>query len=296
MRNSSFWLTAFGFATALTLSACNGSGSDTGSMSLAVTDAPIDNATQVVVQFDGVELKPADGKIESFDFSEPKQIDLLAQQGGNSATLLDGVEVPAGDYNWIRLKITAESGKTDSYIKFADGATYPLYIPSGAQTGLKLVSGFTVPAGGSADFTIDFDLRKSVHLPGSSGADYMLKPALRLVDNVEVGSISGTVSNSLATQQGCTPAVYVYSGADATPGDVNDSDTGTQPITTAQVTMDDATGNYTYKAGFLTAGDYTAAFTCDAGQDDPSTVDTLNFTGTTNATVTANETTTVDFN
>lgn len=296
MRMRSFWIAAIGLAGALGLAACNSNGSDTGSMSLAVTDAPVDNATAVVVQFDGVDLKPADGQIESFDFSEPKQIDLLAQQGGNAAVLLDGVEVPAGDYNWIRLKVSATSGQTDSYIKFQDGSTYPLYIPSGAQTGLKLVSGFTVPAGGSADFTIDFDLRKSVHLPGSTGADYKLKPALRLVNNVEVGAIAGTVSNSLATQTGCSPAVYVYSGADATPGDVNDSDTGTQPITTATVSMDDSTGNYTYKAGFLTEGDYTVAFTCDAGQDDPSTVDTLNFTGTTNATVTANETTTVDFN
>ena len=63
------------------------------------------------------------------------------------------------------------------------------------QSGLKLNRGFDVPAGGSADFTIDFDLHKSVHMTGSGS--YMLRPTLRMVDNIMVGSISGTVGASL---------------------------------------------------------------------------------------------------
>jgi hypothetical protein len=72
------------------------------------------------------------------------------------------------------------------------GAGHELTIPSGMQSGLKLNRGFDVPAGGSADFTIDFDLHKSVHMTGSGS--YMLRPTLRMVDNIMVGSISGTVT------------------------------------------------------------------------------------------------------
>jgi hypothetical protein len=62
------------------------------------------------------------------------------------------------------------------------GVCHELTIPSEVKTGLKLNRGFVVPAGGSANFTIDFDLRKSVHLP-MSGTDYLLRPTLRLADN-----------------------------------------------------------------------------------------------------------------
>ena len=69
-------------------------------------------------------------------------------------------------------------------------------VPSGSQTGLKLVRGFTLLAGGSADFTIDFDLRKSVVDP-KGGQGMHLKPALRLIDNAQSGTITGTVAGEL---------------------------------------------------------------------------------------------------
>ncbi|MDQ2075746.1 DUF4382 domain-containing protein [Marinimicrobium sp. ABcell2] len=284
-----------------TLVACGGSTSgnasgETGHFSLAVTDAPIDSATHVVVEFTGVSIKPADGEAIVFEFDEPKSIDLLALQGSASESLLTNEEVPAGQYNWIRLHVNAEhDGVLDSYIELETGNQLELRVPSGSQSGLKLVSGFAVNAGASADFTIDFDLRKSIVLPpGLSGA--MLKPALRLVDNTVSGSIAGSVDAELITARCEDPAnesgaVYVFSGADASVSDVSGSDN--DPLITALVNHD---GNeYRYEVGFLAEGDYTLSYTCDARLDDPEAEDDLTFVGTANASVEAGAETELNF-
>jgi hypothetical protein len=130
------------------LGGCAGSDGSTGQLSLAVTDAPVDEATSVVVAFTGVELKPAGGPSQTFHFCldanadepivqttacdtpAPRQIDLLALQGGGSELILDGVTVPAGRYNWVRLMVEADPASLDSYIALSDGGVYPLYVPS----------------------------------------------------------------------------------------------------------------------------------------------------------------------
>jgi len=284
-----------GLAAAALLAALAGCSDDsgTGKLTLGVTDAPVDNATAVVVQFTGVEVKPADGSAHSFDFTAPRQIDLLALTGTDSELLLDEVEVPSGRYNWVRLKVDAnEDGITDSYIDLTDGSRHELEIPSGDETGLKLLSGFVVPNGGAASFTLDFDLRKSVHEPMDAGDSFKLRPTLRIVDNARAGAIGGTVDAALVVT-GCSPAVYVFSGSGVTPDDVDAI--APEPLTTALVELNVASGQYEYTAGFLPEGAYTVTFTCNAAADNPETSDTLTFTGTQNATVVADQTTTVNF-
>ena len=108
----------------LLLSSCAGSDdSATGLLSIGVTDAPVDTAQKVVVEFDGIEIKPVDGEKISFDFTkecdpDPSlcQIDLLALTDGISTFLLDGETVPAGGYSWMRLLVNAEPDVRDSYI------------------------------------------------------------------------------------------------------------------------------------------------------------------------------------
>lgn len=274
----------------------NGDGSNEGRLNLRVTDAPIDSAAQVVVEFSGVSLKPADGEALEFTFDEPKRIDLLSLQGSASESLLTDETVPAGDYEWIRLAVNAEhDGVLDSYIELTDGTMPELRVPSGSQSGLKLVSGFTVVAGGTANFTIDFDLRKSIVMPGGQAGAF-LKPALRLIDNASVGTIAGRVDAEVLVDQCADPAtqtgsVYVYSGTDINPTDVSGADT--DPLTTALVADED--GEYRYEVGFVSEGDYTLAYTCGAVDDDPETVDELVFFGTSNAAVEADTTTEVNF-
>jgi hypothetical protein len=257
----------------------------TGSLVLAITDAPVDDASNVVVRFTGVEIKPASGNSITVIFETPMEIDLLALQGGGSSLLLNGLQVEAGQYNWIRLLVDAEKGILDSYLQAVvddSGTRTSLWVPSGSQTGLKLNHSFVISAGGNTDFTIDFDLRKSITNPVGQENDYILKPSLRIVDNNLVGEISGTVAAALMVNEDSTgentcsdsSAVYVFAAdvsgevpVDAMVGDLDADDTdGVDPITTAIVELaQDET--YQYSVAFLSEGFYTIAFTCNSGDD-----------------------------
>lgn len=265
---------------------------ENGTLALAITDAPVDGAKAVVVEFTGIEIQGAGERLD-FNFDSPKKIDLLQLTGEESLELLPEKTVNTGQYQWIRLKVNANQGVTDSYIDI-DGARYSLYIPSGAQTGLKLNRPFTIAAGGITDMTIDFDLRKSVHVPQNGSGDYFLRPTLRIVDNLEVGHINGLVDETLLNVEGCSAAsgVYLFAGYDAETDDIDASEP--EPITTSTVEMN-TDGFYEYEIGFIQAGDYTLAFTCEAANDDPETDDSINFSATQNVTVTVDETATVDF-
>jgi len=306
------------FCTMLAVAGCGGSdggsgGASTGTLSLQITDAAVDTAEHVYIQFSGLEIQSADGKRTTLYYCQdpadatktvlkdtacttppaPKQLDLLALNGGQAEALLNDFTLPSGHYSWIRLMVDT-ADPLDSYIVVLR-TRYELTIASGDETGLKLNRGFDVPADGSADFTIDFDLRKSVHVTGTG--EYMLRPTLRMVDNVMVGAIAGTVDNTLMTVT-CDPvndhpAVYVFEGSGVTPDDIDGI--APDPVTTASVKLDSNDGMYKYMAAFLEAGSYTIAFTCDAAADDPIVDNTLTFSGTTTVTVTANNTLTHNF-
>ena len=313
----------FLLGTILAIAGCGsdgGGGSNgTGTLSLQITDGPVDTAEHVYVQFSGLELHAADGQHTTLYYCQDpadatktvvsdaacttppasKRFDLLALTGGEADFLLQDFTLPSGHYNWIRLKVDTV-GEDDSCIDVdtMSDMCHELTIPSGDQTGLKLNRGFNVPSGGSATFTIDFDLRKSVHVTGTG--DYMLRPTLRLADNTMVGTISGTVDAALVPV-GCTPAVYVFSGANATPDDIDTDNANPDPVTTASVKLDSSDNTYKYMATFLEAGDYTVAFTCDAADDDPTVdntspnVPSVAFSGAATVSVTANTDTVHNF-
>jgi len=274
------------------LAACGGGGGSqggTGTLKLSITDAPVDVADEVVVQFAGVELKPRGGQAFSIDFVDPaatppntKTLNLLDYQGTASALLLPATQIPAGEYEWIRLKVNADPSVEDSYITIG-GSRCELRIPSGAETGLKLVSGFTVGVGAVMDFTIDFNLRKSVVQPPGQTADppmcdgqaYLLKPALRMVNNLEVGTITGTIAPDVPTAAAC-PAnelgkVYLFGPYTTTAPvpddfDLNTAD-GSDAVASAMVEVDQNSDNR-YTIGFVPPGQYVVAYTCAA--DNPA--------------------------
>jgi hypothetical protein len=193
-----------------------------------------------------------------------------------------------------------ELGVRDSYIVLTGGEECELRVPSGAESGLKLNRGFSLPADGSVALTIDFDLRKSIHAPpGQRGMaeactqGYLMRPTLRIVDDANVGAIGGHVDNALITE-GCLPKVYVFSGSGVTPDDIEEADgADADPLVVASVAVENGSTAYAYRAAFLPPGPYTAAFTCD--DDDPAADDTLTFVGTQDVTVQPNLIGTADF-
>lgn len=288
------------FISAYLLAGCGGgSGGSTetpmGRISLGITDAPVDGATAVVVKFTAVELKPEDGDAFTINLTPAQSVDLLVLAGGGSRALLENYSVPAGHYQSIRLLIEAQQNQPSSYIDFASGARYPLYVPSGSESGLKLIRGFTVAAGSNSNFTIDFDLRKSVIAPPGQAPNYLLKPVLRMVDNLQVGAIAGKVDAALVTT-GCSPQVYIFTGAGVVPDDLDPAaPPDVDPLVSVPVKLDTATGEYRFRAGFIEVGEYTASFTCDGAIDTPEGEEVLVFTGTQNLSVNTNQTTTIDF-
>jgi len=275
--------TLFGLSTsALLLAGCIGGGSgsssggsQTGQMSLGITDAPVDDAKAVVIFVTSVEVKPANGPSRTITFDQAQEIDLLQYQGEDVFTLFTDEELPAGRYNWIRLHLQPDGAPsldpdeipTTSYVLLEDDKRFNLTVRS--QNGLRLVSGFTVTANETTAYTLDVDLRRALTKPRSDvfADTYFLRPALRLVRNSDVGHLFGTVeTGDLALLDACpSPSVYVFDGDDQTaPVDVDmSSDVG--PVTTALVDESDNS----FRVGFLPAGDYSLALTCNANDDDP---------------------------
>jgi hypothetical protein len=294
---------------ALALSACSGGGGSgstgTSTLNLGLTDSNVTGVTKVWIQFTGVEVKPANADPIDFTFSPEKGFDLLTLQNGTTATFLNGSTIPAGQYEWVRLMVDTNPGVM--YVMDSTGQ-HNLTIPSGAETGLKLIQGYTMPVGGVANFTVDFVLSKSLMAPPGQAPDYKLKPVLRLVDNAQVGTIAGVFNTTPSNCGNNAPVVYVYQGANVTPDDIYLPPDGTsdvdaagtaEPLTTATAALNPSS-LYAYSVAFLPVGTYTVAYTCDP--DDPTvdedtlTPNPINFvTYPQPLTVSANVTSPADF-
>jgi len=289
----------------LGLASCGGGGQDAGSgtLQLGITDAPVDNAEAVVIHFTAINLHHDGGTrripvIDPITGLEGYSIDLLALQAGQWTGLVDE-KITAGHYSWIRLDIDLSK----SYIQIG-GQMYDLVCTSCENNGYKLNSSFTVETNAVQALMLDFDLRKSITNPENGSNDYILRPTLRTVEMAASGRINGNVDPTLIANlgggsEGC--AVYVFDGHDAMPNDVyipfdmmSPVQQHANPVSTANVILNDDS-SYTYTVAFLPAGNYTAALTCDAKQDNAATIDNLLFVNNANVNVVAGETTTLNF-
>lgn len=250
-----------------------------GKASFKLTDAPVTNAENVFLTLSSITLKGPNGQV-SYEFTnddnepEPLVVDLLSLTGATAVSLIEDWTLPAGEYQWIRLTVETD-GVDDTYLILNDdgGGHHELTVPSGE---LKLNRGFTVPANGSVDFTLDVDLSKSLVL---ANGNYKLKPVIRLIDNADAGHIDGTVETTTFTDNSCDSiAVYAFEGADATAEDIYiTADINEGPELLAWV--DTSTTPYSYELGFLTTGDYTLHLACFGvdESDDPEVDDDVDF-------------------
>ena len=300
--NANYFRTGFTALLAVAITGCGGSGGDgataaatpTGILSLGVSDSPVHSAQRVCIEFNEVELKQSgNAQTTLVTFATPQKVDLLQFQGANAAPLLTNEVLPAGNYEWMRLGINAVrsanggAGETDpalcdgeaSYIVMDDGTVNNLYVPSGENSGLKLVSGYTVPANDQVSLTLEFDLAKSITAPPGQSPDVKLRPTIRLVNNNEVGTLTGEVAAALAEAESCEPAVYLFDPGVTPNGIEDDVQDGYDPIATAMVEAQDQLDGsiqYHYTIGFLLTGTYTAAYTCNNMDFEP--VDGTDFT------------------
>ena len=277
------------------LTSCGGGTSDqgTGVLAVQVTDAKVDEAQAVVLHYTQVTIHGDQGDIvvpvHDPDTGGPgRSINLLDYTNGNSTELFEH-SLPAGHYSWMRLDVDFDPSQ--SYIEI-DGGMHPMNCTSCQNNGVMLNHSFTIGTDQTTAFTLDFDLRSSITM--ANGMHY-IRPTVRVIDTAASGNIAGSVDPTLITSLGSDGtgcAVYVFDGENATLDDIYMPMGGMMsgmhhnPVITAMVDPD----TLTYTAGFMPAGMYTVALTCDAMRDITDSDDTLMFTGATNVPVMAGQT------
>jgi len=111
---------------------------------------------------------------------ENRTMDIMAVSRADPVVLSD-VTIEPGTYKELRLVL-----KDENIIR-VDGTEYPIKVPSGEQSGLKLKGPFVIPKGKLFTLYIEFDTGKSVHW--NKGQGWMLKPVLNISNGPEVVGI-----------------------------------------------------------------------------------------------------------
>ncbi len=165
-----------GVSIAIFFSACSKDSSTTNStkstiLKVRLTDNPV-NAEEVNVDIQQVRVKYSEDSLSGWaDLNTYDGVyDLLGLQNGVD-TLLAVDTIPSDVIKEIRLVL----GSNNS-IK-VNGVVYPLTIPSGSESGLKIKVNKRL--NGTLDsLLIDFDAALSIHQVGNG--DYKLKPVIKL--------------------------------------------------------------------------------------------------------------------
>lgn len=161
----------------------------TANVKFKLVDAPGDyeqvNVEIIDIQYNSSE---DDGGWKSFNsFVGPVSVDLTTLIAGNSLLLSDEI-IEAGTLNQVRLILS----NNNTLLLEGETQTRVLSTPSAQQSGLKLKLNQKLEPGFSYSFILDWDVQKSVVQSGNSGG-FNLKPVIRVVAEVNSGSISGTV-------------------------------------------------------------------------------------------------------
>lgn len=221
------------FFLIVALVSCGGSGGGsaggTGELSIGLTDAPAGDYEAIYVTIDKVEVKQAlsDGENGWITVGEPKETFNLLSLAGGVIAHLGATDITSGHYNQLRLILGTEPDNKQNIL--ANGHPYANYlikkegfeqielkVPSGVQTGIKLVNGFDVIVSGSTDLVLDFDAMRSVVQAGKSG-NWLLKPTIKVVESV-VNSVRGkvdTIAEGISTPiAGATISAQRYDAED----------------------------------------------------------------------------------
>jgi hypothetical protein len=160
-------LTFMGIFYACTKSVSDAAG--TTNLKVRLTDNPY-NADELNIDIREVRVNYKDSSEWAVLPTNAGVYNLLRLQNGVDTLLASGT-IPGNFLGEIRFVLG-----TNNSIKIGN-VVYPLTIPSGSESGLKLKAGRNLN-NGSDELTVDFDAALSVHQTGNGS--YMLKPVLKL--------------------------------------------------------------------------------------------------------------------
>lgn len=213
----------------------------TGTLSISLTDAATTDYRAIYITVGQVAATKDGNSWE--DISTPnKTYDLLTLVNGVQQAL-GTASLPSGHYAQVRLILSATPdaatnmlGQPHPYANYfidRDNTVRELKVPSGLQTGIKIVKGFQINANQTTELLIDIDASRSIVKAGSSG-QCLLAPTIRVLIGGEYATLQGN-----AGIEGVLVSGQVYSA-------------GT--ITIQSATVSSANGDYKL---FLEPGTYT---------------------------------------
>ena len=200
----------------------DGGGTQTGTLHVAMTDAPSCGFDHVYVTVSQVRVNANanandnDAGWSTVSLATPQKIDLLSLTNGVLADL-GQTALPAGQYQQVRLVLAQNQGNNLANSVVPTGGTeQALATPSATQSGYKIIQPFTVQPNTLVDLVLDFNACKSIVQRGNGS--YALKPVVTAIPTVVSGAISGYVASAEA---GAT--VYAEQGGKVVRGTVADS-------------------------------------------------------------------------
>lgn len=268
-----------------------------GAVNIDISATPPEDVESAILRIQTLRLNREDGTTQDIDLGSNFEIDAVDLSQGRTRSLISNEELSTGTYTGATLLLEAESDTLDSRLVLNDSSEVSLVLRSGSS--LTAQTDFSVNEDDDTSVTLHLDLRSSLLIDANSAGDRIISPRMRLIENGDAGSIAGNVDDQLLTDGGCDNdnnpelgrVMYVFSGSNITPEEIDG--TVPDPITTALINRDAV--NADYVAAFLPAGDYTVALTCSADLDDPLRFDGILFVTTRNASVSAGQTTTLNF-
>lgn len=162
-------------------------------LTIGLTDAPIDDAKEVNITITKIEISKEDSAWEVYyeeSAEEPAETVNLLEFSNGEVFKFDTTEFEPGQYAQIRLYLSTTP--EDNTIMLLDDTVHNLDINAGIQNnGVKLVSGFSIAEGVGTELTIDFDVRKSIVVknPNANPPVYSLKPTIKFISNDVSGNI-----------------------------------------------------------------------------------------------------------
>jgi hypothetical protein len=161
-------------------------GASLGHVSVRLTDAPGDYEQVNLVVNEVSVHRDGDGADtwETLKLDSTTTFDLIQLQGG----VLRAARRRRRSRGALHAGASAPGRRLE---RGGERTAYPLKVPSGMESGYKLIGAFDVPAGGAVDLTLDFDAARSIVHTGNG--KYMLKPTCRLIVNPvqNTGAITG---------------------------------------------------------------------------------------------------------
>lgn len=267
-------------------------------LTLALSDQSLEQLKEVAVTIDRVTFvrSGADNVVvDNFTIAslgledvDTFQVNLLDYLGRNTLTIITGLEMDVGSYTSIQLEVL-DGDINFSYALESDDVLKEINVASGVLS----VPGFSLSSG-SESYVVDFNLAQALQYR-SSQDDYLLaSDGIRVEDTVTAARLSGGIDSSLFNSVApCSEKedpesgnrIYIYSGiglAEDALADVYTENSSTTvpaeviaPFAVASLYEDAVQGAWQYIFGFLPAGSYTMAMSCNALDDDPVDYDEI---------------------